>query len=285
MELVIVSGLSGAGKSVALRQYEDMGHFCIDNLPLALVAHLSQHTAVTLRDRYERLAIGIDARESPEEIAQFPVYLDQLRGIDIEAQVIFLTASDESLRRRYNETRRRHPLSGADTPLNEAIRLERRLLSPIANLAHLTLDTTDMNVHQLRETIQLRSPGVPGRMVLTFESFGFKNGVPDGLDFVFDVRCLPNPHWEPGLRALSGRDQPVADYLAAQDEVQRMLGDIQGFLESWLPSFDAQDRSYLTVGIGCTGGQHRSVFIVERLAQLMRDRFDPIIVRHRETHR
>lgn len=281
MELLIVSGLSGAGKSVALRQYEDMGYFCIDNLPLALVAHLSQNTASAIRDRYERLAVGIDARESPAEIAQFPTYLDQLRQIGIDVQVMFLTASDDTILRRYGETRRRHPLSGADTPLVEAIRAERRLLAPIANLAHLTLDTSELNVHQLRETIRLRSPGVRGRMVLSFESFGFKNGMPDGLDFVFDVRCLPNPHWQPALRPLTGRDAPVAEYLAGQPQVRHMLDDIRGFLQRWLPQFEAQDRSYLTVGVGCTGGQHRSVYIVEALAEGLRPRFDPI-VRHRE---
>lgn len=284
MELVIVSGLSGAGKSVALRQYEDMGYFCIDNLPLALVAHLSQHTVLSIRDRYERLAIGIDARESPTEIALLPQYLDQLRGFGIEAQVIFLTASDDCLLRRYNETRRRHPLSGHDTTLPDAIAQERRLLGPIANLAHLMLDTSDMNVHQLRETIRVRSPGVHGRMVITIESFGFKNGMPEGMDFVFDVRCLPNPHWEPALRSLTGRDAPVAEYLAGQPEVARMLEDLQRFLASWLPQFDAQDRSYLTIGVGCTGGQHRSVYIVERLHEALSPRFAPIIVRHREIH-
>jgi RNase adapter protein RapZ len=281
MQLVIVSGLSGAGKTVALKQYEDQGFFCIDNLPLALVGPLSQRTVHAIQTRYSRLAVGIDARESPEEIAAFPQYLDTLRRQGVDVQVLFLTASDDAILRRYSETRRKHPLTGPNLSLMEAIASERELLHPIADLADHVIDTSDCNLHELREAIRVRD-STAGTLSLTFESFGYKNGLPDGMDFVFDVRCLPNPHWQPELRALSGLDQPVARYLEQDTKVGDMVRDIQQFLDAWLPQFQAQDRSYVAVGIGCTGGQHRSVYVAERLAAAFRNRFDPVIVRHRE---
>lgn len=284
MKLVIVSGLSGAGKTVALKQYEDLGYTGIDNIPLALIGPMiTRMLAKADGDRYERLAIGIDARESPREIARFPLHLSRLRKRGVDVRVIFLVASDEIILRRYGETRRPHPLASETTSLVEAIALERQLLAPIADLADEPLDTTSMNLHELRDAIHRRLPeAVRGKLAVLFLSFGFKNGVPNGCDFLFDVRCLPNPHWDRTLKPLSGRDDAVAAWLDGQDAAQRMLADIRGFLENWLPLFRSQDRAYVTVGVGCTGGQHRSVYLVERLADHFRRHFDPVIVKHKE---
>lgn len=283
MQLVIVSGLSGAGKTVALKQYEDMGYYCIDNLPLALVGGpISPRTLASIQQRYEQLAIGIDARESASEIAAFPRYMDQLRKTGLDIRVLFLTASDETILRRYSETRRKHPLSGTELSLTEAIARERELLRPIADYADYTIDTSDYNLHELRDAVRAHYPARAGAMALTFESFGFKNGVPDGMDYVFDVRCLPNPHWNPELRPLTGYDEAVAAFLGAEPDVSAMIDDIRGFLERWLPRFREQDRAYVTIGVGCTGGRHRSVYLVERLGVIFREQYDPVIVRHRE---
>lgn len=284
MKLVIVSGLSGAGKTVALKQYEDLGYVCIDNIPLALTGPMiARLLARTDAARYERLAIGVDARELPQEIRRFPQHLARLRKRGVDVRVIFLTASDEVILRRYGDTRRPHPLVDDHTSLVEAIQLERALLAPIADLADEPLDTTTMNLHELREAILERLPeAARGKLALLFLSFGFKNGVPSGCDYLFDVRCLPNPHWSPGLRELSGRDEPVVRWLETREPVQRMRADIVAFLDPWLPAFRAQDRAYVTIGVGCTGGQHRSVYLVERLAEHFRRHFDPVIVKHKE---
>jgi RNase adapter protein RapZ len=281
MKLVIVSGLSGAGKTVALKQYEDLGYYCIDNMPLALTGPL---VLQALRNRrYKHLAIGVDARESPAEIRQFPKYLERLKARGTQAQIVFLTAQDEVILRRYGETRRTHPLTGRDRTLAEAIARERKLLRPIATAADVTIDTSGLNLHELRDEIRARLPeSGSGRLALVLMSFGYRNGVPDGADYVFDVRCLPNPHWVPRLRAQDGRDPAVQRYLEKDPAVGRMTGDIRRFLESWLPSFQKQDRAYVTVAVGCTGGQHRSVYLVEKLAGLFRGRFDPVIVKHKE---
>jgi UPF0042 nucleotide-binding protein len=283
MQLVIVSGLSGAGKSVALNEYEDLGYYCIDNLPLALIGGRSSRVIKSLEGRYERLAVGIDARASAREIRAFPKYLGHLRARGLVVQVLFLTAPDDVILSRYSETRRKHPLTGPDVSLGEAIARERRLLKPIADCADFVLDTGEFNLHQLREAIRKRVPGAErGKLGITFESFGFKNGVPDGIDFLFDVRCLPNPHWEASLRPLTGRDPAVVEYLEKHADVQSMLGDIRRFLENWLPRIAAQDTAYLTIAVGCTGGRHRSVYIVERLAEHFRASYDLLNVKHRE---
>jgi UPF0042 nucleotide-binding protein len=283
MRLVIVSGLSGAGKTVALKQYEDIGYYCIDNLPLDLVQPLITHALQHPDPRYRMLAVGIDARATTREIEQFPSMLDAMRAQQVDVRVLFLSADDGAILRRYNETRRKHPLSGAEVSLLEAIQIERRLLKPVADLADVPLDTSNMNLHELRTAIDARLPeaGV-GRLAVLFLSFGYKNGSPDGADFVFDVRCLPNPHWVPALRALSGRDAPVAEYLSSYPEVDALYEDIRAFLDRWLRAFEAQDRAYVTVAIGCTGGQHRSVYLVERLSKAFAGRFEHVVVKHRE---
>jgi UPF0042 nucleotide-binding protein len=284
MQLVIISGLSGAGKTVALKQYEDLGYYCIDNLPLALVSHMATRTLQTMEKRYERLAVGIDARESPKEIARFPKYLDKLRERNIEIRVLFLHAHEQVLLHRYSDTRRKHPLSDNKISLLEAIRKEVRLLEPIANAADATIDTSALNLHELREKVLEQSPGGgAGKLSVQLMSFGFKHGPPADADFVFDVRCLPNPHWEPTLRAMSGREPAVAAWLERFPEVRKMLADISMFLEHWLPEYQKQDRAYLTIAVGCTGGKHRSVYLVEQLAKAFADRYDHIIIKHRET--
>jgi len=280
MKLVIVSGLSGAGKTVALKQYEDLGYYCIDNLPLGLLGPLSLRALHN--KRYAKLAVGIDARASPREIARFQNTLARQRERGAETQVLFLTAQDDVILRRYSETRRKHPLTGAKLSLAEAIQRERALLYPIADVADVTIDTTSMNLHALREEVRLRLPDKPGRLSLVLMSFGYKNGIPESADYVFDVRCLPNPHWIPALSARDGRHRAVVKFLEKDPLVPKMTHDIQAFLQRWLPAFEKQDRAYVTVGVGCTGGRHRSVYVVEKLAKAFAGRYDPVVVRHKE---
>ncbi|HEY9544905.1 MAG TPA: RNase adapter RapZ [Solimonas sp.] len=280
MKLIFVSGLSGAGKTVALKQYEDIGYYCIDNLPLQLIGPFIRRALRRSDGRYEKLAIGIDARETAPEIARFPKYLESLRSQDLEVHVLFLRADDSILLQRYSETRRRHPLAQGDIGLSEAIRIERQLLAPIANAADATIDTSRKNLHALREEIQ--GLGGAGRLSLMFMSFGFKNGVPEDADFVFDVRAIPNPHWQPELRKLTGRDDEVVQWIEQQPIAAQLLADVRGFLERWLPEYQKHDRAYLTVAIGCTGGQHRSVYFVEQLGAAFHDHFENLTIRHRE---
>lgn len=284
MQLVIISGLSGAGKTVALKQYEDLGYFCIDNLPLALVSNMAERTLKSMEKRYERLAVGIDARESPAEIALFPKYLDSLRERNIDIRVVFLTADEQVLLHRYSDTRRKHPLSDAKTSLLEAIRKEVRLLEPISTAADAIINTSHLNLHELREKVLEQSPGDgTHKLSVQLMSFGFKHGTPADADFVFDVRCLPNPHWDNALRGLTGRDETVVEWLERHPSVHKMTGDIRGFLEQWIPEYQKQDRAYLTIAIGCTGGKHRSVYVVEKLAHYFERRVDHIIIKHRES--
>jgi len=280
MKLVIVSGLSGAGKTVALKQYEDLGYYCIDNLPLGLLGPLALRALHNRR--YAKLAVGIDARASPREIERFQKTLARQKKRGAETQVLFLTASDAVILRRYHETRRRHPLTGAKLSLAEAIQRERELLYPIADVADVTIDTTGMNLHTLREEVRLRLPDKPGRMSLVLLSFGYKNGIPPGADYVFDVRCLPNPHWIPKLSPRDGRHRSIARFLEKDARTARMAHDIHSFLERWLPAFESEDRAYATVAVGCTGGRHRSVYVVEKLAKAFKGRYEPVVVRHKE---
>ncbi|NKF24058.1 RNase adapter RapZ [Solimonas sp. C16B3] len=282
MKLVFVSGLSGAGKTVALKQYEDIGYYCIDNLPLQLIGTFIRSALRRADGRYEKLAIGIDARETRAQIARFPTYLESLRAQGIEVRVLFLRAEDSVLLQRYSETRRRHPLAQGDVSLSDAVRLERQLLAPIANAADATLDTSSKNLHALREEIQGIESASDGKLSLLFMSFGFKHGIPEDADFVFDIRTIPNPHWQPELRKQTGRDTAVVEWLEKQPLTGQLYGDIEQFLARWLPEYQKQDRAYLTVAIGCTGGQHRSVYFVERLAAAFRGIFDNLTVRHRE---
>lgn len=282
MKRVIVSGLSGSGKSVALNTLEDLDYYCIDNLPVNLL----QSFALDLqqaRPAVDRSAVGIDVRNLPAQLAHFGEALEALRARGIQFEILYLSCDTDTLIRRYSETRRKHPLSRNNLPLTEAIAAEKALLEPIAARADLVIDTTNTNVHQLRELVRSRVDGRPSNgLSLMFESFGFKRGIPRDADFVFDARCLPNPHWDTNLRGLTGRDRPVIDFLNEKAEVNRMHHQIRDFLLGWLPLFEQENRSYLTVAIGCTGGQHRSVYLAEQLASQFAARYANVTVRHRE---
>ena len=283
MRIIIVSGLSGSGKTIALQTLEDLECYCVDNLPFKLIGPLTQQILAASAALPPTVAIGVDARNFFDELSQFPTMLAELRGSGLPVQVVFLQADEEILLKRYSETRRRHPLDLGNMSLREAIRHERRLLGPVVACADLIIDTSDTNLYQLRELIRARVHDTPDEaMSLLIESFGFKNGVPSDADFMFDVRCLPNPHWEPLLRPLTGRDAPVAEFLNRHAEVTAMVEDLRRFLQVWLPRFEASDRSYLTVAIGCTGGQHRSVFIAEALGRHFSATRRHVMVRHRE---
>ena len=284
---LIVSGISGSGKSIALNTLEDQGFYCVDNLPAGLVRDFAAQTfgaseTLGLNDSGQRVAIGIDARNRPSDLEQIPSVLSDLAGAGSEVTLVFLDSSDEILLKRYSETRRRHPLSRNGLNLQEAIGRERALMHPIASLADLVIDTTELNVHQLRRRIITDlGLGAAGLSVL-FESFAYKKGLPPDADFVFDARSLPNPHWDARLRPLCGRDTQVRDWLALQADVQAYLTDLKTFLERWLPPSDSSERSYVTVAIGCTGGRHRSVYLVEALALHFASTRESVMSFHRE---
>jgi UPF0042 nucleotide-binding protein len=286
MEFIIVSGLSGAGKSVALRTLEDLGYSCIDNLPLFLLRELAlglRESDTAGRTKASRTAVGIDARNGPDHLAEVPRIIRELEAHDIQVRMLFLEASNETLIKRFSETRRKHPLTQEQRSLVEAIELERRLLEPMQYVAELQLDTTHTNVHELRNLVREALDGTSiVRASVLLQSFGFKNGVPAGVDFVFDVRCLPNPHWQQELRPLTGLDAPVIGFLERSPEVTQMREDLIQFLARWIPRFESDGRSYLTIAIGCTGGQHRSVYMVEALRQHFSDQGHRVLVRHRE---
>jgi UPF0042 nucleotide-binding protein len=283
MRLVIVSGLSGSGKSVALHTLEDLDYYCIDNLPIGLLEPFAQQLLDNPSPGQDNAAVGIDARNQSHELQHFPEIVRRLRDRGIRCEILYLQADDETLLKRFSETRRKHPLSRADVPLADAIRQERSLLEPISANASLHIDTTRTNIHQLRDLVQERVAGkTDGALSLLFKSFGFKHGVPEDADFVFDVRCLPNPHWEAHLRPQTGLDREVAEYLDAQPMVDGMFDAIRTFLDTWIPCFESENRSYLTVALGCTGGQHRSVYLARRLGEHFRQRYPSVLVRHRE---
>lgn len=282
MRLVIISGLSGSGKSIALNTLEDSGFYCIDNLPVGLLSAFGRHVTETSTAASHPYAVGIDARNGPEDLTRFPQILQEIMARGIRCEILALDADLDTLLKRFSETRRRHPLSGPDIPLSEAIERERALLEPILERADLIIDTTRTTVHQLRDLVRKRLVREPYSLSLLFESFGYKHGIPPDADYVFDARCLPNPHWEPELRPLTGLDAAVGQYLAAQGNVDRYYRQIQDFLDEWIPYFERENRSYLTVAIGCTGGQHRSVYLTNRLANHFRMRHGNVSVRHRE---
>jgi UPF0042 nucleotide-binding protein len=281
MKLLVVSGRSGSGKSVALRVMEDLGYYCVDNIPVNLLPTLAN----AVMDQYERVAVSIDVRNlptEPEELAEILSYLPR----KLELTILYLDADHTTLIKRFSETRRLHPLSHQAMSLDEAISREQQLLDPISSRADLYIDTTELNIHQLAELLRERILGQKtGRLVMLFESFGFKYGIPKEADYVFDARFLPNPHWEPALKPLTGLDQPVKDYLASEAIVGKYIWQINSFISSWLPHLERNNRSYLTIAIGCTGGQHRSVYIAESLAESYRSQREDVQIRHRELTR
>jgi len=273
--------MSGAGKSIALHMLEDLGYYCIDNMPAALLKPFIAHTVRSAETSYQHTAIGLDARNTRQEVATVPGLLDELKRSGIQCELVYLVASDEELLRRYAETRRKHPLSSDQRGLPEAIQLERELLEPIANAADRIIDTTRLSLHDLRHLVH-RTVGheADGPLTITFESFGFKHGIPGDADFVFDARTLPNPYWEPTLRHLTGRDPAVIEFLTRHGAVQQLIDDIERFITGRIPEYQATSRGYLTVAVGCTGGRHRSVYIVEQLLTRFTSRFPQAIARH-----
>ncbi len=276
MQLFLISGLSGSGKSVALNVLEDSGYYCVDNLPAELLHVLTNNLQLA---GIRKIAVSVDVR-SGNSVVLLPQYIEKLKQQDIDVHLLFLDANNETLVKRFSETRRLHPLSDGVKTLTESVALERELLTEIASIGH-HIDTSDLNANALRAWIKQFVSLDRARLTLLFESFAFKNGLPLDADFVFDVRCLPNPHYDPALRPLTGRDQPVIDFLDGTPLAQKMYADIRDFVAGWLPSFIADNRSYLTVAIGCTGGQHRSVYLAERLAQHFKTQ-QQLLVRHRE---
>ncbi|MDB2646588.1 RNase adapter RapZ [Pseudomonadales bacterium] len=283
MKLIIISGRSGSGKSTAVRALEDSGYNCIDNLPISLLEelimeYLEEDAANT------KLAVCIDARS--RSLEKFPDILMKLENAAIERQIIYLDALGPSLVKRFSETRRKHPLTTKDIDLRQAIDMEARMLGSVADLANLIIDTTHLGAKQLSDQIKERIiQREDSSISLVFRSFGFKHGVPVDTDFVFDLRCLPNPHWEPKLRPLTGLNQEVEKYLGDQPMVIEMFDELSGLLKRWIPRFEANERIYMTIGIGCTGGQHRSVYMAEKLARHFKEQFENVLVRHRELER
>jgi UPF0042 nucleotide-binding protein len=285
MKLLIVSGLSGSGKSIALDTLEDCGYYCIDNLPVSLLDDFINDVMLADQNTYAKTAIGIDARNPSENLLNFSDCMSLIRSKNIDCEVIFMQAEESVLLKRYSETRRKHPLTDINIPLIEALQIEKEMLAPISRYASVVIDTSHTHYHQIRELIkdQIGERDVRN-LSIQFQSFGYKHGIPLDADFIFDARSLPNPYWLPELRLLTGKDQPVIDYLDNQPLVAELFQDISDFLVRWIPRFEAEGRSYLTVAIGCTGGQHRSVYLIDSLARRFRSPSLNVIIRHRELH-
>lgn len=286
--LYIISGRSGSGKSYALNTLEDSGFYSLDNLPVTLIPDAVEKILSNLESSpdFAGIAIGIDVRNAPHELQQFSKIVAVMQDLDIEPRVIFLDCETDTLIERFSETRRKHPLSGDSTALREAIMSESEQLDTIAHMADLRIDTSHTTVHELRAIIKDKLIDHLGSsLCLTVQSFGFKHGVPNDSDFVFDVRCLPNPHWDVRLRDFTGIDQPIIDFLSKESLVDEMRNDILAISKRWIPRFEGENRSYFTISIGCTGGKHRSVFLAEAVARELSNMYPDIIVRHRERNR
>lgn len=277
MKIVLISGLSGSGKSIALKQLEDLGYYCIDNLPLELLPSVVQYHLE--RGDEGRLAVSVDVRSGIDiNTAEEQIALMRSHGHQVE--VLFLEAEEAVLVRRFSETRRGHPLSGMNLTLLESLKKEREWLFPLRELAYC-IDTSKMNAQQLRYTVQRWIDVERAGLLVILESFGFKYGIPHNADFMFDMRSLPNPYYDPELRPFNGMDKPIQDYLDAQPMAQEMVNDIDRFISRWLPRMQQESRSYVTIAIGCTGGQHRSVYVVEKLAERLKGQYE-LLVRHRQ---
>ena len=288
MKIIFIAGLSGSGKSIALNTFEDYGYYCIDNAPSALLPELIEKCIATDGTRYEQLAIGISAHSKKVELDLLLHFIKNLKVKGHHVDLLFINAEKSTLIKRYSETRRKHPLSDQNNSLVESIDTEIENLSELATAADLKLDSSQSNVRQFRHLIkniiiENDTKISPLGLTVVLQSFGFKYGSPNDSDYMFDVRCLPNPYWQPQLRELTGHDRLVQDYLSQQSEAVEMIKSIQNFMRQWIPFFNAEDRSYLTISIGCTGGQHRSVYCVNELAKfLQQDALFRTIIRHRE---
>lgn len=281
MKLIVISGRSGSGKSTALNALEDAGYHCIDNFPVSLLQSLVHNTLRNPTAATTHLAVCIDARS--KDLTLFPEILLSADRMDVDCQVVYIDASSPTLVKRFSETRRRHPLTNAETDLRQAIDAEAEVLEGIADVADLTIDSTRLSAQDLRETMTTRVIEKSRSGInLLFRSFGFKQGVPVDVDVVFDLRCLPNPYWQAELRSFNGTDSQIKTYLDAQPMVSAMFEDVSRYLDTWIPQFEANSRVYMTVGLGCTGGHHRSVYFAERLAHHFSNTFDNVLVRHRE---
>ena len=283
MKIFVVTGLSGSGKSIALNALEDEGFYCIDNLPVGLL--LTVLRRLTERPVSQEIAVGVDVRSGFEDLHNFGEVIEELRGRGHDITVMFLQAREAVLIKRYGETRRKHPLTHDGLPLVEAIREEKRILSEVAGFADLQIDTSQYSIHELSLLVRDRvSPGESeNKLSILIQSFGFKNGLPLDSDYVFDVRCLPNPYWDVKLRSFSGLDQPVIDYLSQYPQVEEMYETLSDFLISWMPSLQQSNRSYVTVSVGCTGGRHRSVYMAQKLGDKLAEHFgDAVKIRHRD---
>ena len=283
MNMVIISGLSGSGKTIALHTLEDTGFYCIDNLPVSLLESFATEVREQQLVAGDKVAVSIDARNHPAQLNRFAEIIASLKNRKISCKILFLQSDDATLLQRFSETRRKHPLSGVGIPLADAISEERKLMAPIAASADLLIDTSHTNVHELRDLVgECLGTDNPAGFSILLRSFGYKHGIPADADFVFDARCLPNPHWQENLRPLTGRDKDVIMYLEAESMVQELYNDVEKFLSSWIPCFKADKRSYLSIAIGCTGGQHRSVYLVDKLAKDLGRHEGDVVVRHRE---
>ena len=280
--VVLVTGLSGGGKSTALRALEDLGFYCVDNLPAALFPEFARQIGNSDNKEYSRVALGVDARSPGPDLEKIPAWLEELAASGMQCQLLFLTADSKAIFKRFSETRRRHPLTGEQQALPQAIEQEQTLLQVLKDGADWVIDTSDTNIHQLRRQVWKCVGGESGSMTIVLESFAFKRGVPQDVDFIFDARILPNPHWVDNLREYTGLDKPVRKWLEEDEAVRRMVTDVLGFLKTWLPEFQLSQRSYVTVGIGCTGGRHRSVDLVDRLADGLEPVFGDVLIHHRE---
>jgi UPF0042 nucleotide-binding protein len=279
--IVVLTGLSGAGKTVALRSFEDLGFYCVDNLPTGLLPSLYRALTDGGRGVLSGIAVGVDVRNQGD-LERMPEALSKLAEAGADAELVFLDSSDAVLLKRYASSRRRHPLSEDGRSLIDALAEERRRLRPVRTIANRCIDTSDTNVHQLRRLIATQYGAATEGLTLMFESFAYGRGLPADCDFVFDARCLPNPHWDPRLRPFSGQDAPVREFLDGQGLVVQYLADIRRFLDAWLPRFESEGKGYLTVAIGCTGGRHRSVYLAERLAEQYRAGREQVLTFHRE---
>jgi len=280
-DVIIVSGMSGSGKSTALNALEDLGYYCIDNLPGAMLPDFSPQIQAN-PELYQKVALGIDARSRESDLQVVLDWMAWLKDSGFGCKLLFITAEKPVLIKRFSETRRRHPLTNSELVLSDAIDNERDLLEPLRSHANQVIDSSNTNIHQLRRQVWSGIDSLSGGMTIVLQSFAFKQGIPQDVDFMFDARILPNPYWQEELKQLSGKDTAVYQWLEKDQSVIRMTGDILKFMQSWLPSFKDAQRSYVTIGIGCTGGKHRSVYLVEKLAAALNGEHDKVMVHHRE---